>query len=195
MKNLLTYLYEKQENQNIVHKSAKIVYEWFVENVGNFYDHSHGMDEKKLIKCELLDDTYIKADCSGYIGAVLSYASLIQKKDVCNLNTRHGSFKLNKKVNISPKKPNKEILKNIIYIKDLDKFENHKYTTDSDLKPGDIIYGTGHCAIVDIVDKNNVKIFDWSRRVENNLTKTSVNIYYPDVLNEGNYYTGYWRLK
>ena len=56
MKNLLTYLYEKQENQNIVHKSAKIVYEWFVENVGNFYDHSHGMDEKKLIKCELLDD-------------------------------------------------------------------------------------------------------------------------------------------
>ena len=96
---------------------------------------------------------------------------------------------------LSPKKPNKEILKNIIYIKDLDKFENHKYTTDSDLKPGDIIYGTGHCAIVDIVDKNNVKIFDWSRRVENNLTKSSVNIYYPDVLNEGNYYTGYWRLK
>ena len=37
MKNLLTYLYEKQENQNIVHKSAKIVYEWFVENVGNCF--------------------------------------------------------------------------------------------------------------------------------------------------------------
>ena len=74
MKNLLTYIYENQNKQNIVHKSAKIIYEWFVKNVGNFYDFSHGLDKKKLIKCELLDDTYVKADCSGYIGAVLLHA-------------------------------------------------------------------------------------------------------------------------
>lgn len=195
MKNLLTYIYENQNKQNIVHKSAKILYEWFVKNVGNFYDFSHGLDKKKLIKCELLDNAYVKADCSGYIGAVLLHASLIQKKDVCNINTRHGSFKLNKKVNISPKKPNEEILRNIIYFKDLDKFEHYEYTDDFELKPGDIIYGLGHCAIVDTADKNNVKIFDWGRRIEDNLTKSSVDIYYPDIYDEGHNYKGVWRLK
>ena len=184
MKTLLNYIFESLKNNNKnndtnIIEASKIIYDWFVNNFGNFYDHEHGKNKEKLIPCSLLNNSLVKGDCSGYIGAVLCYCKLIDNSDTCHLNVRHGSFNPKKIVYLSNYKPNKNILKNIIYMTDIKgNWIYNEYTSDNDLKEGDILCGKGHVAIVAKNDNNKIKIYDWGSRVEDNINHSPVNIYF-----------------
>ena len=203
MKTLSKYIFEKLNKENIdIVEASKKIYDWFVKNIGNYYDHEHGRNKDNLFKCSLLDNQYIKADCAGYVAAVLAYVKAIPTSDLLHYNVRHGSFYANKKIlsNVNSKFiPNKNVLKTIKYIADNKKFKHYKYdkSLNKTLKVGDILYGVGHICIVAQIDGDNIKIYDWGRRVENNksLNSEPIDIYYPDVLKNNHDYIGFWRYE
>lgn len=153
MKSLYTYICEAKDT-NIILDCAEKMQKWYDDNFKGYYDNEHGANKDNMKKCDLLDNKLVKADCAGFLGAVLCLAGFTENP--LAYSVKFGSFNLDKHIN--NKRENEDIPDYIDmeYMKDLNgnwhAYKLDTYTEWPDCIPGDILYSGGHVAIV---GKNN----------------------------------------
>lgn len=183
-------------------KCVQKMYNWYLDNFGNYYDTTHNSTIDNTTKpCELIGDKHVKADCSGFVAACLCLAGYINNP--IDMNATLGSFNLYKNSNkkIITKEYN-ELAKSLEYMANCNDWECHKISDYnkanndySELRRGDILVKGSHVTIV--ADNDVQYLYDWGKDAVNNRDKTNKlsKFYVPKDRYDTYPYRSYWRLK